>query len=58
VNVSCWCYAVQRQVKVSGKIVGRRAAELLEITDCSEASCPKRGAVDCLIGKVREGRWR
>jgi len=54
---SCWCYAVKKQVQIQGKIVGRRQADLLDVTGCSEADCLKHGAPDCLIGKVREGRW-
>jgi hypothetical protein len=57
VDVDCWCYAARRMVTVRGEVVGRRAAELLNIVDCLEADCPKRGSVDCLVGKVREGRW-
>jgi len=56
-RVSCWCYATQRQVYLKGKIVGRREAELLKISDCEYRDCPKRYAVDCLIGKLRESRW-
>lgn len=55
--VSCWCYTRQRQVQVKGRIVGKRQADLLEILDCEDKDCPKRYAVDCLIGKLREGRW-
>lgn len=57
VEVSSWCYATQRQVRVKGRIVGKRQADLLEVTDCEHKDCPKRYAVDCLIGKLREGRW-
>lgn len=56
-EVSCWCYATQRQVQVKGRIVGKRQADLLEISDCEHKHCPKRYAKDCLIGKLREGRW-
>ena len=56
-DVECWCCAVRRMVTVKGEVVGRRAAELLKIVDCLEVGCPRRGAVDCLVGKVREGRW-
>jgi len=48
---------VRKQVKVNGKVVGVRAADLLKIFDCLEFDCRKRGAPDCLIGKVRESRW-
>jgi hypothetical protein len=58
VDVDCWCYAVKRMVTVRGDVVGRRAAEVLNIVDCLEADCPRRGSVDCLVGKIREGRWR
>ena len=55
--VTCWCYAVRKQVKVNGKVVGVRAADLLKIFDCLEVDCRKRGDPDCLIDKVRESRW-
>lgn len=57
VDVDCWCYAVRRQVRLSGEVCGRRAADLLDVNGCSEVDCPLRGAVDCLIGKILEGRW-
>jgi len=50
---SCWCYAMQRQVRVKGRIVGKRQADLLEILDCERKDCSKSYAVDCLIGKLR-----
>ena len=56
--VTCWCYAVRKQVKVNGEVVGVRAADLLKIFDCLEFDCRKRGDPDCLIGKVRESRWQ
>ncbi|MCJ7614177.1 hypothetical protein MUO71_05375 [Candidatus Bathyarchaeota archaeon] len=56
-GVTCWCYAVRKQVKVNGEVVGVRAADLLKIFDCLEVDCRKRGAPDCLIDKVRESRW-
>jgi len=57
IRASCWCYAMQRQVYVKGRIVGKRQADLLEILDCEHKDCLKRYAVDCLIGKLLEGRW-
>ena len=57
-EVSCWCYATQRQVRVKGEIVGKRQADLLKISDCEIKDCPKRYAIDCLIGKLLEGRWQ
>jgi hypothetical protein len=57
IEVSCWCCATQREVRVKGEIVGRRQADLLKITECQRRDCPKRRAVDCLIGKLVEGRW-
>ena len=57
IEVSCWRYATQRQVYVKGRIVGKRQADLLRISDCEyKEACPKACAVDCLIGKLREGR--
>jgi len=56
-EVSCWCCVTQRQVQVKGRIVGKRQADLLRISDCEHKDCPKRYAVDCLIGKSLEGRW-
>jgi hypothetical protein len=53
---SCCCYATQRHVYVNGRIVGRRQADL-KISDCEhKETWPKAYAVDCLIGKLREGR--
>ena len=56
-GVTCWCYAVGKQVKVNGEVVGVRAADLLKIFACLEVDCRKREDPDCLIGKVRESRW-
>jgi hypothetical protein len=56
-EVSCWCYATQRQVQVKGRIVGKRQADLLEILDFEHKDCPKRYAMDCLIDKLLEERW-
>ena len=57
IRVSCWCCATQRQVHVKGRIVGKRQADLLKITGCEHKDCPKRYAMDCLVGKLWEGRW-
>lgn len=57
VKKSSWCYAMKRQVTVEGEIVGKRQATLLKVTDCAKFVCIKRGDPDCLIGKVREGKW-
>ena len=57
IRASCWCYAMQRQVYVKGSIVGKRQADLLKVVDCEHKGCPKRYAVDCLIGKMLESRW-
>ena len=57
IRVSSWCYGTQQQVYIKGKIVGKRQAELLKVSDCEEKDCLKRGKEDCLIGKLREGRW-
>ena len=64
-RTDCWCYATKRQVYIIGLIVGRRQADLLEVTDCvgvvdsvvDTKKCPQRFAVDCRIGKLVEGRW-
>lgn len=56
-EVSCWCYATQRQVQVRGRIVGKRQADLLEISDCEHQDCAKRYTKGCLIGKLLEGLW-
>ena len=58
ISMDCWCYATKKQVNIEGKIVGKRQAELLEVTDCEEKGCSEYGAVDCLVGKLREGKWR
>jgi len=56
-KVSSWCYAMKRQVDVEGEIVGERQAPLLKVTDCEKFTCSKRDDAECLIGKVREGKW-
>ena len=57
----CWCYLMQTQVNVEGKIVGHRQADLLEITGCAfevdHKTCPHRQSRGCLIGKTVEGSW-
>ena len=58
VRVDCWCYCIKKQVWVKGEIAGKRQAELLRVTDCEEKTCPMRYSKFCLIGKLREGRWR
>lgn len=66
IRVECWCYREKRQVIVFGVLQGKRQAELLKVTDCSEFDvergetfkCRGRGDLKCLIGKVREGRWK
>ena len=58
VKVSSWCYGIKRQVTVAGEIVGERQATLLKVTDCEwRFACAKAGGDECLIGKVREGKW-
>ena len=56
-RVSCWCYAIEKQVAVEGKIVGHRQADLMKIIDCEIKDCSLRYAANCLIGKLRESRW-
>ena len=56
-EVRCWCYCAKKMVVVKGEVIGKRAADLLRLFDCLEVDCQKRGDLDCLIGKVREGRW-
>lgn len=58
VEKSSWCYAMKRQVNVTGVIIGERQATLLKVMDCEvKTICSKRGDPDCLIGKIREGKW-
>lgn len=57
-EVECWCYGTKRMVHVKGELIGRRQADLLRVTDCEhEDACEKKFTIDCLIGKIREGRW-
>jgi hypothetical protein len=42
---------------LEGRIIGRRAADLLKVTDCRRRDCVFRGGRDCLIGHEIEGRW-
>ena len=58
IRVSCWCYTAKKQVWVRGRIEGKRQAQLLRIVECEEVDCPLRHSAYCLIGKLREGRWR
>jgi len=54
----CWCYALKRTVQIRGVIGGRRQADLLRIKHCElESMCAFKGSVDCLLGKLCEGRW-
>jgi hypothetical protein len=57
VSFDCWCCAVQRVVVLTGRIVGRRQAEVLEVDDCLVKDCPRRRSRDCLVGHEIEGRW-
>mgnify|MGYP001105171685 CR=1 FL=1 len=54
-SCSCWCYATKRQVHVKGELRSKHQTGLFKITDCEHEECPKRLAVDCLIGKTRKG---
>ena len=57
-KVSCWCYHTKRQVTLEGQITGKRQADLLQVTSCEhQDTCPKRRDEECLIGKLREGKW-
>ena len=53
----CWCCATQRMVKVDGRIVGRRVAEVLRVSVCHVKDCHDRGCSGCLIDHEIEGRW-
>lgn len=53
----CWCYGIKDMVYVVGELVGKRQADLLLVKDCERKNCPKRGEVDCLISRLREGRF-
>ena len=58
IEFSCWCCATQRQVQLKGRIVGKRQADLLEVTNCEHReACSKVNHVECLVGKLLEGRW-
>ncbi|MDI6847649.1 MAG: hypothetical protein QMD23_05915 [Candidatus Bathyarchaeia archaeon] len=54
IEFSCWCCAVQRQVCVKGRVVGRWQADLLRVLDCEEKLCGMRGSESCLVGNLRE----
>ena len=53
----CWCSVAQRVVVLVGSVVGKRAAEVLKVTDCMRLGCRWRGSCGCLIGCEIEGRW-
>ena len=57
IETDCYCYAAKRQVIIKGVVVGKRQADLLRIKDCVEDKCLHRNEPDCLIGKIREGKW-
>ena len=54
---TCWCYTTERHVCVDGKIVERRQADVLQISECIVNECPQRSSRACLIGKTIEGKW-
>ena len=56
-TLECWCCVAQRMARLMGKIVGRRQAEILRVSECQISDCAGRGSLDCLIGKEIEGRW-
>lgn len=57
-ETECWCYDMKRTVRIKGEIVGRRQAVLLKVTWCELYDiCPKKREPDCLVGKIREGKW-
>jgi len=58
IRVDCWCPVVKKQVWIKGEIVGKRQAELLRVRECEQIGCPMKHSKFCLIGKLREGRWR
>lgn len=49
---SCWCYAMQRQVQVKGRIVGKRQANLLESARSSYASM--KAKIERILPKIFE----
>lgn len=57
IDTSCWCYAINKTVQISGVITGHRQADLLKIIECEEAMCIDRNEPCCLLGKIREGKW-
>ncbi|MBA7580998.1 hypothetical protein ES708_22897 [subsurface metagenome] len=57
IETDCWCYAATKQVNIKGVIEGRREADLLKVTECAETKCLNRFKQDCLIDKIREGKW-
>ena len=42
---------------LTGKIIGKRQAEILRVSDCQVSDCAWRGSRDCLISREIEGRW-
>ena len=58
IKSECWCYLLKRTVQIKGNVEGKRQATLLRITHCElETMCAFRRDRECLVGKLREGRW-
>jgi hypothetical protein len=53
----CWCCGAQRMAALVGRIVGRRAADILLVSDCRVKDCSVRASSGCLIRREIEGRW-
>ncbi len=49
VKATVWCYATGREVEVEGTVTPNG---WLKPQNCPHKDCPKRYAVDCLIGKI------
>lgn len=56
-TTSLWCVAMQKTVRVRGKITGHRQAHIFKIQECEHHKCEKQNKKGCLIGKEVEGSF-
>jgi transcription initiation factor TFIIIB Brf1 subunit/transcription initiation factor TFIIB len=55
VYLNCYCYALRKDVKISGKYL--KGTSLLCVESCDEQVCDERSSMGCLIGKTRVGKY-
>lgn len=55
VYLNCYCYALRKDVKISGKYL--KGTSLLCVESCDKQVCDERSNMRCLIGKTRAGKY-